>query len=348
MLKTLKTSALIGAAVIAFSLNANAGQHFDKSQANAYEVTRLGMMITPEMLPGKDGEDINGPTVIKVPSWVKNAPGKYLMYFAHHTGQYIRMAYADKITGPWKIYDGGVLKNTQLPWKPDHIASPEIYIDEANKELWMYFHAPTVPALAFDDPDYEKYVANLPQVSYRAVSKDGVNWEVGTQEMGENYIRVWKDKFGGFWAFSYAGYLSFSRDGKAPYERLSPGPFDKMPNTFAVVRHPAHIDNKDGTLTVFYSKISDTPESILVTTVNVKGEDWTKWTASQPKLVMVPETEYEGGKLPMVTSRVGANHKPERGLRDPYPFVEDGKLYLFYSVKGEKGIALAELKEKKN
>ena len=36
------------------------------------------------------GNNINGPSVIRVPSWIRGAPGKYLMYFAHHNGDYIR------------------------------------------------------------------------------------------------------------------------------------------------------------------------------------------------------------------------------------------------------------------
>ena len=54
--------------------------------------------------------NINGPSVISVPSWVKNPLGKYYMYFAHHKGEYIRLAYADSIEGPWRIYQPGSLR----------------------------------------------------------------------------------------------------------------------------------------------------------------------------------------------------------------------------------------------
>ena len=52
---------------------------------------------------------INGPSLIKVPSWIQNPLGKYYMYFSHHRGGYIRMAYADNVTGPYTIYAPGVL-----------------------------------------------------------------------------------------------------------------------------------------------------------------------------------------------------------------------------------------------
>ena len=50
----------------------------------------------------------------------------------------------------------------------------------------------------------------------------------------------------------------------------------------------------------------------------------------------------------MKPGTLGSSPTPERGLRDPYPFIDNGKLYLFYTVQGEKGIALAELSEKEN
>ena len=36
-------------------------------------------IIRPEMLPGPDGENINGPSLIRVPSWVKNPLGRYYL-----------------------------------------------------------------------------------------------------------------------------------------------------------------------------------------------------------------------------------------------------------------------------
>ena len=55
------------------------------------------------------GTNVNGPTVIRVPAWVQKPLGRYYMYFANHMGEFIRLAYADAITGPWKIHEPGVL-----------------------------------------------------------------------------------------------------------------------------------------------------------------------------------------------------------------------------------------------
>src|SRR6185436_7686933 len=55
------------------------------------------------------GTNVNGPTVIRVPDWVPRPLGRYYMYFGNHMGDFIRLAYADEVTGPWKIHEPGVL-----------------------------------------------------------------------------------------------------------------------------------------------------------------------------------------------------------------------------------------------
>ncbi|TGP23371.1 hypothetical protein, partial [Mesorhizobium sp. M1D.F.Ca.ET.234.01.1.1] len=59
------------------------------------EARRHGPIITPGMLPGDDGANINGPSLIRVPDWLPGRLGAYYLYFAHHTGTYIRLAFAD-------------------------------------------------------------------------------------------------------------------------------------------------------------------------------------------------------------------------------------------------------------
>src|SRR6185503_14642331 len=46
-------------------------------------------MIYPSMMPSGIGANINGPSLIRVPSWIPNPLGKYYLYFAHHKGRYI-------------------------------------------------------------------------------------------------------------------------------------------------------------------------------------------------------------------------------------------------------------------
>jgi hypothetical protein len=49
------------------------------------------------------GKNIQGPSLIRVPDWVKSPLGRYYLYFADHKGSYIRLAYADRIDGPWLL-----------------------------------------------------------------------------------------------------------------------------------------------------------------------------------------------------------------------------------------------------
>ena len=67
------------------------------------------MIITPK-LSSVIGENIQGPSVIKSPSWLDNKLGKYLLYFADHKGNNIKLAHSDDLFGPWKIYEKGTLK----------------------------------------------------------------------------------------------------------------------------------------------------------------------------------------------------------------------------------------------
>jgi len=52
-------------------------------------------IIRPEMLPAGDGDNINGASLIRAPAWLPGRLGEYYLYFAHHRGQYIRLAYAE-------------------------------------------------------------------------------------------------------------------------------------------------------------------------------------------------------------------------------------------------------------
>ena len=81
------------------------------AQSPRVTVTRLldRPLIGPDIHPSI-GENIQGPSLIKVPDWLPNKMGNYYLYFADHKGRYIRLAYADSITGPWQIHEPGSLQ----------------------------------------------------------------------------------------------------------------------------------------------------------------------------------------------------------------------------------------------
>ncbi len=66
-------------------------------------------IITPALHPSI-GENIQGPSLIRVPDWIEAPLGKYYLYFADHKGRYIRLAYADALLGPWTIHRPGSLQ----------------------------------------------------------------------------------------------------------------------------------------------------------------------------------------------------------------------------------------------
>ena len=302
--------------------------------ADAPRVERLAdnPIIRPEMLPGRDGENINGPSLIRVPSWVKNPLGRYYLYFAHHNGKYIRLAYADRLEGPWKIHAPGVLQLTNAPGCRGHIASPDVIVDETRREIRMYFHGPARAAEG--------------QRSFLALSPDGLSFKASDEILGLFYFRVFRH-VGAWYALAKGGMLYRSADGLSKFE---PGP-SVFPDGEARTgdlngpgpRHVAVLPENGG-LWVYYSSIGDAPERIrrarLALTPN-----WREWKVTVSEDVLRPEREWEGATLPVTASKAGAVKGRENALRDPAVFVDaDGRRYLLYSVAGESGLAIAEMR----
>jgi len=107
------------------------------------------------------------------------------------------------------------------------------------------------------------------------------------------------------------------------------------------MRHSAvRVDG--ATLQVFYSIVGNDPERIVVSTIDL-SRPWLEWTASEPRVVLEPQTDWEGAGLRARPSVRGIARSPVRELRDPAIFTDEGRIYLLYSAAGESGIAIAEL-----
>lgn len=313
----------------------------DKPIPSPWRVTRMGApIITPAML-GEDGGNINGPSLIKAPDWLPNAPGKYLLYFAHHEGRHLRMAYADDLRGPWKIHQPGVLHTRDLSWNTDHIASPDVIVDDEKKQIRLYFHTrPLPPQLKPGAAGYPESLAGRKQTSHVALSSDGLNFTVQPDVMGPSYFRVWRWE-GAWYALPRAGSpLLRSQDGLTGFEAADKGPFDHNV-VFKSIRHVAVMNDGDQ-LSVFYTRLGDAPEHVMLAEVKM-GADWRAWKAQEPISLLRPQTKAEGAGLPFTPSRNGKITYPENALRDPAIYREGGRTYLLYAVQGERGIAIAEL-----
>lgn len=287
-------------------------------------VERLGggPIIRPHM-DARMGDNINGPSLVRAPSWVERPLGRYYLYFAHHDGRYIRLAYADDLLGPWTMYEPGVLPLEDALFA-GHVASPDVHVDEARREVRLYYHG----------ADHPSRVANSHQWTRVALSTDGLHFTARPERLGAPYFRVFQWD-GWYFALGMPGILYRSRDGLSGFEQ--------GPTLFGSDTRHVALDVVGETLHVFYTRAGDCPERILLATVKLTP-DWRSWTASEPVVVLAPELPYEGGDLPREPSRRGLVTGPVCQLRDPAIFREGGRTFLLYAVAGEHGIAIAELK----
>ncbi|HEV7612657.1 MAG TPA: hypothetical protein VGO37_12315 [Steroidobacteraceae bacterium] len=277
------------------------------------------------------GDNINGPSLIRVPSWVKHPLGKYYLYFAHHGGKFIRLAYAAELQGPWHIYAPGTLRLEQAPSCYDHIASPDVHVDTGPRELRMYFHCPAGAAGSVDITE---------QKTFMALSTDGLKFVPETLPLGPAYFRVFK--YGGYYySIVRGGLLLRSRETRGAFER---GPTLIKLDEGRILRHAA-VDLRGDILRVYYSRIGDRPERILESDVRLTP-DWTAWQASEPATVLSPEMTFEGSDQPLEASEPNDAPHRVRQLRDPAVFREGQQMYLVYSIAGESGLAIAHLAQR--
>lgn len=304
-------------------------------------------IITPESSPTL-GDNINGPSMIRIPDWVPNSLGRYYLYFAHHKGKHIRLAYSDDVAGPWTVHEPGVLqlKESYFPESIDastlpqasqdrlaaiktddddplycHVASPDVHIDHMRRQIRMYYHGLT---------------ENARQVTRLAQSADGLTFEAQPEIIVHRpYLRVFEHQ-GFHYGLAMPGTMYRSLDGITDWEE-GPSLFNEDMRHSAVTIH-------DERLYVFWTEVGDAPEHILLSTVDISGE-WSNWSATNPLDVLLPETDWEGANLPVEPSVRGAISRPVNQLRDPCIFVEDYRTWLLYSVAGESGIGVAEIEQ---
>ena len=298
------------------------------------------------------GVNIQGPSLIRVPDWIEGRLGDYYLYFADHKGRYIRLAYADNLPGPWRIYPPGSLRLEQSHFLTEpprvtpeqlaqfearakqrgviishdllseittpHIASPDVHVDAIGRRIVMYFHG--LDAVGT-------------QVSRVATSHDGINFSAQPQVSGRSYMRIFRHD-GMTYALTMPGQFYRSKDGMHGFE---PGPTLFNPN----MRHSA-VMKRDGELWVFWTQVGEAPERILLSRIDLTG-DWQNWKDSPPVEILRPERSWEGVDAPLVPSVRSTAYGEVNQLRDPAIFEEDGRIYLLYAVAGESGIAIAEI-----
>lgn len=319
-------------------------------------VTRLAdrPIIGPELDPSV-GVNIQGPSLIRVPDWVQDRLGRYYLYFADHKGSFIRLAYGDALTGPWRVHPPGSLglAGSGFPTEPlavsdeevarfeaqyqargvtishdlhselttPHIASPDVHVDHASRRIMMYYHG-------LERPGH--------QVSRVALSANGIDFTARPEVIGRSYMRVFPHH-GMTYALAMPGVLSRSADGLSGFET---GPTLFNPN----MRHAAVL-KRNGALWVFWTEVGDAPERIKLSRIAL-GRNWTEWRDDPVVEVMRPERPWEGADAPAVPSVRSTAYGLVNQLRDPAVYEEDGATYLLYAVGGESGIGIAQVEFK--
>jgi len=292
--------------------------------------------------PGLDG-NANGPTLIAAPDWLRNPPAKYLLYFAHHEGLSITLATSDKLTGPWHIQSSKALTLedslfvTTPPVDVDlhpearafiaagadgyypHIASPDVRVDPESQQLVLYYHG---------------RMHNGLQRTRVALSNDATGFEAQDEILGLPYFRVFRHQ-DWYYAIAMPGQLYRSRDGLRDFEQ---GPRI----TSEPIRHHALLWH-DEKWYFFWTRAGDAPERILVSMLDTR-QDWHHWRLAESFEVHRPARAWEGAELPNKPSRLGSCMQRVNQLRDPAIFEENGRIYLLYSIAGEQGIGIGELK----
>ena len=234
-----------------------------QSIAQTIRIERLvdGPIIRPNMDKNM-GSNIAGPSLIRVPDWIENPLGRYYLYFADHRGVYIRLAYANELTGPWTMYEPGTLRieqshfpttcppcvDSQLnptgPGAYPHVASPDVHVINERQEIVMYVHGRDVG----------------PQVTRVAVSRDGLHFEGRPEILGRPYFRAFLHE-DYVYALAMPGVIYRSRDGLANFE--------EGPNLFNPdMRHSALLKLRNQ-MYVFWTERGDAPERVWVLVIVV-------------------------------------------------------------------------------
>jgi hypothetical protein len=351
----MRSRVLVSAAILAVSLTTN----LFSAQAPPASSVRVTRFATNPLVTVKSsatlGGNVNGPTVIRVPSWVQKPLGRYYMYFANHRDVFIRLAYADDVKGPWKIYEPGVWHvRDSLLYRPQpdsarfggfntHFASPEIFIDNANRRIVLWAHGwytngehwPTEAKAAQQWANEKGYG----QFTQGAISTDGMHFTGQPAITKESYIRVF-ERGGSLVGMSRLGVLLRAPNPTTPFE-VGPNAFRETAYGSNRVRHIALVP-RGNLLHVLFTAIGDAPESLMHSTIDMT-RDWKDWRVGTPTMVMQPETDYECGNLPIAKSAVGDIFEPARQIRDPHVLEDGGRTYLFYVLCGEQGVAGAEI-----
>ncbi len=296
------------------------------------KIIKKKLIISCEHSLLRNWKNINGPVCFRVPNWIKSPLGKYYLLFSDHQGKYLRLAYSDNMNSEWKISKTKILEIKKFKKiLYDHIASPEIYLDHKNKNVCIYFHS-------------RSRRFGREQLTFVATSKNGIDYKIKNKDpIAPFYFRIFKYK-NFFYGLTKGGDLFKSKNKFSKFKfikNIFNKYSDKYHNKKGSVRHLC-VKIKKKYLEVFYTKIGHRPERIYRGILKFLKND-KNWNVKHLEEILRPTKIYEGSNLKINISKSGPSKKIENAVRDPYILDDKNNTYLFYSVKGEKGIAFAKI-----
>ena len=199
-----------------------------------------------------------------------------------------------------------------------HIASPDVHVDPVGKRIVMYFHG-------LDDVGT--------QVTRVATSRDGIDFAAQPQILGRSYMRVFAHD-GMTYAMAMPGhFLPFARRLPRFRDRSDAVQPAHAPRRLAEARQRAlgFLDagrRRAGTHSAEPCR-------------SCRRLDRLEGRASRSRCCG-RNCAWEGADAPLVPSVRSTAYGQVNQLRDPAILEDEGRVYLFYAVAGESGIALAE------
>jgi len=305
--------------------------------------------------------NINGPSVLRMPDWAAGKQATLHMYFGHHKGRSIRLAYADRLAGPWAMHPDPVMPLATSLFEPEdplpdpaltapdwvdalggdylyaHVASPDVHIDAPNRRIIMYYHGllrdgdqRTRLATSADGLDFTPRPPLLGPPYFRATRLGGVI-----------YLSMWEGRLGRM--TSWEGPVELApliHDGDhLPPHVSGRDPSQPEQSRGRQIRH-GHIFAHEGRLHMTFSRIGDAPERCLHCEV-APADDWADWRFGPVSELLRPAPGWEGGDLPVAASVMGTAMQRLHELRDPALFTDQGQVYMAYCGGGESGLGIA-------
>ncbi len=366
--------AALAAVTAAGFVSQPASAQFD--QNDVIRLNNSNPIIQRSMFPSNrrnsDGNNIDGPSMVRIPSFVAtrnraNSNARYYLYFGHHDGDYIRMAWSRNPDRGFTLYDAsasvgdrGVLDNNNtnvnidegIQLRRNHFASPDVHIE--GREFVMYFHHGGPYRFNGRDTNSQRTFVNT--------SGDGLEFRRGDilpVQLGPSYFKVFENR-GRKYAVHNDGGPVRAPSNNNPFR--APGGYyngNSLPSLWSGqsgrnalrdavsdsrrVRHSGVLTSGNN-LRLFYSIRGDSPERIFFSNMSLSNTNFSNWTVRIPgnEILRAVGGWEEGQRTP--SPSVGGQQTNVNQLRDPDVFQDDdGSLYLYYSGAGEEAIGVAAL-----